>query len=303
MFRSEIDSFLQYLANELRRSHLTVKAYQLDLGQFERFCDENLAPNTPISEVTKEELRKFLGVFGNHKQSSLRRKIATLRSFFEFLLMEKFILENPAILLGKGLRKEKTLPRTVPVSELTKLFAKFVEAEAGKTGRHLERDRAIAEILFSTGIRVGELCALNRGDVDLRNACLLVFGKGAQERIVPIPEGKPNDALAAYLTLNSDTNCKENSPLFLNRNGNRISCQSVRRLLRNYCRKAEIQRVTPHAFRHTLATLLLEKGTDIRYIQSLLGHSSITTTTIYASVAQNARNRILQENHPRPMLG
>lgn len=306
LLRSDTESFLRHCEIERRLSPFTVKAYRLDLGQLTRYATLCEMPLIHSQEISREWLREFLGSFSDLKVKSLRRKIATLRSFFGYLEEEKMIAGNPATRLGRGLKKEKVLPRTTTAKDLSHLFEhlqRLTRLGSLTSRRVAVRDLAIIELLFTTGIRVGELCSLRKENVDMEAGYLRVFGKGARERIVPIFQGKTGKALREYAQEFELSQGVQSNHYFINRSGRPITTQSVRNLLKKRCEEAGIQKITPHVLRHTVATLMLEEGTDIRFIQRLLGHGSIATTVIYASVAMEAQNRVFQANHPRAKLG
>ncbi len=298
-------SFLTHCDVELRLSPHTLKAYELDLNQFGRFLTER-GLETAIG-LDRIFLREYLGTFSAAKPRTVKRKIATLRSFFRFLVDEGKMDHNPASKLGVRLKRELILPRALTVEQVRSLFKcvykKRKTVKNGSKGeQRIVRDIAIIEMLFSTGLRVGEICSLNVANVDLEEGHLRVQGKGAKERIVSIFQGKSLESIRTYASHSGTRNADTKRSFFLNRDGKRISSQSVRLMIRNYADEAKIAKLTPHVLRHTIATLLLEEGTDIRIIQNLLGHSSITTTTIYASVSVSAQSKIIQANHPRRLI-
>lgn len=300
-----INQFLQHCEVELRLSPHTLKAYRLDLQQFLRFLDSKGAVQD-LDTIDRQLIRDFLAQLESPRPRTVKRKIASIRSFFRFLIDESAVKENPAARLGIGMKRELTLPKTIPFEQLNQLFGSLYKelAESDERPSHSQkmRDVAIVETLFSTGLRVSEACALNLGDLDLQGSFIRVLGKGDRERIVPIFQGKTLKTITEYIELRRAMTPSSEQALFLNRDLKRLSPQSVRSMLKKHASKLKIKRLTPHLFRHTVATLLLEQGTDIRYIQGLLGHSSITTTTIYVSVSNVAQNRVLQENHPRKLI-
>ena len=171
-----------------------------------------------------------------------------------------------------------------------------------KRYRNLLRDIAVFEVLFSTGVRVSELCKISEKDIDVTGKNLMVNGKGNRERLIPICTKEAVSALKDYYCLFKN-DIRENGMFFLNRSNRPLSDQSVRRMINKYLNELKIEiRITPHMFRHSVATMLLERGVDIRYIQNLLGHSSINTTQIYAHVRHEAQRRILTKKHPRQLL-
>lgn len=276
----------------------TIKAYHIDLRQFLEYLQETSRP------PSKELLTKYIERLNKtYKPKSVKRKIAALKAFFHYLEEEEILLENPFHKLKVHMQQPKTLPRAVPLHLIEAMLrAVYAEIDGTKGSAHKTavRDAAVMEILFATGVRVSELCGLNVKDVDLMRACVMVWGKGAKERLLYIGNAEVLDALKRYLNLSKHS---ADSPLFLNRRGDRLSEQSVRTILKKYEQKANVTlHVTPHMFRHSFATLLLEEGVDIRYIQKMLGHSSIITTQIYTDVATAKQREILTQKHPRNHL-
>lgn len=296
--RTELEKYLNVCRFQKNLDEKTVKAYRIDLRQFLDFLEEGGRP--PSKETLSGYIERLNQGF---KPKSVKRKIAALKAFFHYLEEEEILLENPFHKLKIHMQQPKTLPRAVPLhlieAMLRAVYAEIDNAK-GNARKTAVRDAAVMEILFATGVRVSELCGLNVKDVDLTRACVMVWGKGAKERLLYIGNTEVLDALKRYLNLSEHT---ADSPLFLNRHGVRLSEQSVRIILRKYEQKANLTlHVTPHMLRHSFATLLLEEGVDIRYIQKMLGHSSILTTQIYTDVATAKQREILTQKHPRNQL-
>lgn len=296
--RTEIGKYLNACRFQKNLDEKTMKAYRIDLRQFFDFLEET--GGAPSKDSLVEYIEKLNQTY---KPKSVKRKIASLKAFFHYLEEEEILPENPFYRVKLHMQQPKTLPRVVPL-HLIEAMLRAVYAEiggaAGNTRGTALRDAAVMEMLFATGVRVSELCGLNVRDVDLTRACVMVWGKGAKERLLYIGNTEVLDVLKRYLDLSERS---ADSPLFLNRRGARLSEQSVRRILRNYERKARLTlHVTPHMLRHSFATLLLEEGVDIRYIQKMLGHSSIVTTQIYTDVATAKQREILTQKHPRNQL-
>ncbi len=278
-----VDVFLRHCRLERGLSKLTMTAYQLDLRQFR----QNQRHNMVVAAVDKHVIREYLGWLDEqYNPRSIKRKLATLKSFFTFLEQEEYIETSPFRKLRLRQERAKSLPRVLSVSSVTKLFQSAYthrnQASVGsRTYQEATRDIAVLETLFSTGVRVSELCRLRTADVDLKHHNILVMGKGKRERIIPLCDKATVQALESYRTLYKEF-LEPDSAFFRNRDRHPLSDQSVRHLIKKYQKLACIpEDATPHMFRHTIATLLLENGVDIRNIQTLLGHSSLAVTEIY----------------------
>lgn len=300
-----IDKFLKFLKIEKNVSPHTLKAYASDLKEFHGFL---LISNSTSAGAAQIDVRKIdhlmIRAFLSHlyqkrkKKSSLARKLAALRSFFRFLVNEKIIAMNPAEIISTP-RQEKPLPTFLPVDEIFSLL-EAVPANSLWGAR----DRAILEVLYSSGLRVSELVGLNDEDVDFSLEILKVVGKGRKERIVPIGE-KALQALKIYLPkrdqlLSSLPQRFFPKPLFINKWGRRLTARSVARLLQKYLKKCGLMRkVSPHALRHSFATHLLDAGADLRAIQEMLGHVSLSTTQRYTHVSLDRLMEVYDRAHPR----
>lgn len=299
-----VDVFLRHCRLERGLTKLTITAYKLDLGQFQAKQRRGLA----VADIDKHVIREYLGWLDDkYKPRSIKRKLASLKSFFTFLEQEEYIEASPFRKLRLRLERAKNLPRTLSVSSVTKLLqsAYTYRNEAPVASRAIQevtRDIAVLETLFSTGVRVSELCRLRTADVDIKHRHIRVMGKGKRERVIPLCDKATLQALKSY----RDHYAKYLEPesvFFLNRDKHPLSDQSVRQLIKKYQKRACIpEDVTPHMFRHTIATLLLENGVDIRNIQTLLGHSSLAVTEIYTHVSLSAQREALGRRHPRRSL-
>lgn len=288
--------FCQYQKN---LDSKTIKAYRIDLTQYSRYIAEN-------KEASEQVL---LSLYLRHlhdicQPRTIKRKIASLRAFYNYCLDLEYIDRNPFSQLRIRYNTPKTLPRTIPREDVWSLL-QAAHNEMSKEHKTIYqkktvlRDVSVLELLFATGVRVSELCNLNIADMRINEQLLRVMGKGAKERIVQVTHPVVLTILQEYIAacvLDSPTS----SPLFYTRNGGRISEGAVRRIINKYAELAGLfSHLTPHMFRHTFATLLLEEGVDIRYIQTMLGHSSISTTQIYTHVAIAKQRDILANSHPR----
>jgi len=280
-----IQSFLNYLRTEKDASPHTVINYSIDLNEFAVCMGGPKAKN--IMDIEYLDIRAFLASFKDKKysKSTIARKLAALRSFFKYLLREKVIVSNPTSAVPTP-KRNKTLPSFLDVKEVERLL----EAPSGVTMQAC-RDKAILELLYSSGLRVSELVQLDSNGVDLLSGLVKVKGKGKKERIVPIGSWAIK-ALEAYLAHRA-SKADSRTPLFVNRMNARLTDRSIRRMIEKYRRQAGIAKpISPHTLRHSFATHLLEGGTDLRYIQELLGHAHSKTTEIYTHVSTKNISKI-----------
>lgn len=303
-----VTQFLFHCRYEKNLSPKTLKAYSIDLRQFTEYLATNLEIAT-LAAVDKTALRAYIkSLFGPLKEKSVKRKVATLKALFHFLEREDAIAVNPFRKMDVRIKETRRLPRTIPLHDLKRLFKYLYRLKQEHSDREsysyraLVRDIAVLEILFATGARVAEVCNLRDEDVDLRRGRVKILGKGGRERMLQLCDDDVVAAIREYRVLWAEE-VGGNTYFFHNRRGGRLSEQSVRGGLRTHAEKAGLgKQVTPHMLRHSVATLLLEEGVDIRYIQSLLGHTSITTTQIYTEVKSVAQSKILAMKHPRRRL-
>ncbi len=296
-----ITEYLEYCEFRKRLDPKTLKAYRIDLHQYEIFCHEQ--PDCFI----KNTVDLFLtSLHKQYKAKTAKRKIASLKAFFHYLEYKELLPENPFVKLDIRFREARLLPKTIPFHLIQQFLSTlYAQKELAKSQYQLHcciRDIAIIELLFATGMRISELCSLKPSAIDLTSGNVRIYGKGAKERILQV--GNP-DVLSALL-LYQDTFQKEMDAcgyFFVNRLMHQLSDQSVRHMIDRYARLAGIgQHITPHMFRHSFATLLLEQDVDIRYIQRMLGHSSISTTEIYTHVSNVKQKDILYHKHPRNLM-
>ena len=293
-----INWFLQQCKHNRKLSPHTLKAYRHDLQEFEKFFKARGSED--ICSVDRPALRIWLATMTTGKPRTIRRHLATVKSMFSAIEMHMG-KENPLVGFRSEVKVGQSLPRTIGRSTVHALL-KAPRTYAPHTSRGLERqvrDIALLEILFATGMRVCEVVRLNIQDVDLDRMAILIHGKGARERRVPIVCDALIRALQSQIHLRIKANADSASPLFVNQRSSRFSDQSVRCVLRRFGSAVGGKRITPHMLRHTVATLLLEEGVDLRHIQRLLGHSSITTTTIYVHVSEQSQRAALARRHPR----
>ena len=281
-----LDKFFTYLDIEKNYSTHTALNYRIDLEEFAAFLGEN-----SVTAVEYPDLRRFLAQLKgrNLKPRTLARKLSSLRSFFKYLQREDVIQSNPDKLLVTP-KLDKPLPHFMSEEETVQLI------EAPRKGKFNSlRDKAIFEILYFTGIRVSELVGLNVDDVDFIGNIIKVLGKGKKERIVPIGDQALN-VLKAYV----DQRKVNNKFIFVNKGGTRLSDRSVRNIINKYILEQSMaQHVTPHMFRHSFATHLLNHGADLRSVQELLGHVNLSTTQIYTHLTTEKLKKVYDQAHPR----
>ena len=299
--------FLNHCQYEKNLSPLTLKAYKLDLKQFKHFLIRN-EHSLFIEELDKSCMKKYLqNLLKTKKAKTTKRKIATIKALFNYLEFEDIIELNPFRKMRIRIKEEFHLPKVLSISEIkiileaAYLRKNKINKNQNRTYKAVIRDISILELLFATGMRVSELCSLRKDEIDIENGNIKITGKGRKERIVQIC----NDEILTILNEYNELFHNGNTDIyfFLNRDRKRLSEQSVRFMIRKYVNLAQIEKtITPHMFRHTFATLLLEEGVDIRYIQHLLGHSTLNTTQIYTHVTRKKQKEILATMHPRRNL-
>jgi len=296
----QIDAFAQYLADERRASARTVETYIRDLRSFRDYVREEGLP-ADASKLDIVALRGFLSsLFGSNQASTMKKKVSAIRSFFKFLLKRHIIDQNPA----SGLRSPKiakSLPRFLTVDQAFRVMdAPPKESERAKPLK--ARDQALLETLYGTGVRVSELAGMNLDHCDFTESEVRVLGKGGKERIVPLGKSA-SEAIRGYLPARGGLleKAKQGDPdaLWLSRNGRRLSVRQVQNIVRRYgTLGAGRGDLHPHAMRHTCATHLLDAGADLRSIQELLGHSSLSTTQRYTHVSVDRLMEVYDRAHP-----
>lgn len=294
-----IKNYLEYCDLQKYLDKKTLKAYRIDLRQF---CEQ--IPETQIADITAESLELYIArLHGQYKPKTVKRKIASVKALFHYLEYRELIEYNPFNKIRIRFREPVILPKTIPLRTvelfLATIYRQHKNAVTPYQKQNTLRDAAVAELLFATGMRISELCSLKVGDVNLTDGIILIYGKGSRERRLQIG----SEAVIHILTAYNDSICAKRAScqyFFINRSGNALSDQSVRRMINKYTTLASIeQHITPHMFRHTFATSLLDADVDIRYIQEMLGHSSINVTEIYTHVSVAKQKDILATKHPR----
>ena len=301
MLQEDLTQFFQHLKYERNLSPHTLRNYASDLEQFQQhlFSVEK-RDDFPLSEIDRLTIREWMAsLHGRNKKTSVARKLASLRTFFQFLIREGKLESNPAKLVATP-KIERKLPNHLSMEDAVR----FVETPDINTdlGR---RDRAILEFLYATGIRVGELVGIDLGDVDLRERMVRVTGKRKKQRIVPFGEPAAQ-AVTLYLEstraafLSGAPEAERDNALFLHRRGGRLTTRSVGRMIDKYIKMcADIHDISPHSLRHTFATHLLDSGADLRDIQELLGHARLSTTQIYTQVSMEKMIEVYDKAHPK----
>lgn len=297
-----IELYAFFLKNEKNYSNYTIVSYRNDLIQFFNYLKlYRILKDDKIEYVDRSVMRKYIVYLkkSDYSARSISRKISTVRSFFKFCLREGIIKVNPTINLITP-KIDKKLPYFLYLQEVNKL----IETPLKNTIFGI-RDRAILELLYGTGIRVGELVNLNICNIDLYEKTIIVFGKGSKERILPL--GNPSiRAIQEYLTSRNlfekkiFVNKNDLEALFLNRLGGRLTTRSIRRIIIKYMKMAGLnKKISPHVLRHSFATHLLGGGADLRSVQELLGHKSLSTTQIYTHITKERLKTIYKKSHPR----
>lgn len=291
-----VRAFLEYCDIERSYSARTVEAYQLALDQFGAYLHEEGIGTDNIALLTTDDIRPFLGWLHDAGLSgkSIRLKVAAVRSFFKFCLRQEFITRNPAGLLPSP-KSEKKLPSFLQPSEIDALMALF-----DRSTPEGARDAAIAELLYSSGLRVSELTSLTVGHIQPQEARLRITGKGRKERIIPV--GTPAmESLQHYLALRPAlAGPASGTALFLTSRGKPVTPAGVYRIIHKaLLAVSESDKKSPHVLRHTFATHLLDNGADIRAVSEMLGHSSLSTTQIYTHVSVDRLKKIYKQAHPR----
>ncbi|MBN2212538.1 MAG: tyrosine recombinase XerC [Sedimentisphaerales bacterium] len=317
-----VREFLEYLSYERHFSGHTAKCYNADLQQYTQWLAQNTQENASSSDAGFDQshhnaatavavdmstqiiradvniIRAFMAYLHEQQYSKATsaRKLATLRSFYKFLVRRGHIETSPVAAIRTP-KQEKTLPRFLSLEQINVLL------NCPDTTDMLgARDRAILETLYSSGLRVSELVALNLGDVDFLGEVLHVRGKGKKERLTPVGAGALQ-AIQRYLTYRDADPRKarfDQQALFVNKHGQRLSTRSVRRKLDKYLTQAGLDpRISPHTLRHTFATHMLNNGADLRVVQELLGHQSLSTTQVYTHLTTSRMKEVYEESHPR----
>lgn len=289
-YESHRQRFLAYLQKERHFSPHTIRSYEVDLSQFFDFCTEQLNAK-PITELTRADIRDFLGAvlrYGYTGKSAVR-KLSSLKSFFRYLVATGEIPQNPARGI-KGPPVEKQLPPLITQPQISQVL------NLGDNSLFELRTTAILETIYGSGLRASELVELNRSDIDFEHNTIRIRGKGGKERILPLGS-KAKSALEKYLAMRG---YPETEAVFLNSRGKRLTTRSIQNIVRRALSQIPgITATNPHALRHAFATHLIERGADLRAVQELLGHSSLSTTQVYTHLTVERLRKVYEKAHPR----
>lgn len=296
MVHDQLNTYLEFCEYRKELDKKTIKAYKIDLNQFFSFLNAQEAEKEKIEAYITELHKKY-------KQKTVKRKIASLKAFFNYLEEEELILENPFRKIKTKFKEEVVLPRIIPKKEIEQLLSYMYSQHVNDREKKLWlRDVAVIEVCFATGARVYEISNIRADSIDLNTGLIRFMGKGKKERYIQIGEEDILKLLREYFK-NNRKEIESSGYFFVNRLGQRFTEQSIRLMLKKYTRQAGIKRnITPHMFRHSFATYLIEEGVDVSCVQQILGHSSIKTTQIYIHVAAQKQAEILKKYHPRKQM-
>ena len=291
----KLAAYLEYCEYRKELDRKTLKAYRIDLRQyFEYIC---------VDEPDKEKIEEYVThLHKSYKQKTVKRKIASIKAFYNYFEETEIIAESPFRKIKVKFKETVTLPRIIPREEIEKLLNHMYQClnENDKASRKfMLRDVAVIEVFFATGARVYEISNIRDDSINLNTGLIRLMGKGGKERYVQISNTSILEVLKKYYDENEQS-IKKSGYFFVNNRESRYTEQSIRLMLKKYTKQAGIERnITPHMFRHSFATYLIEEGVDVSCVQQILGHSSIKTTQIYIHIAAKKQAEILKELHPR----
>ena len=293
--QEKVKPYLEYCIYRKELDTKTIKAYRIDLTQFFSYVQS--------AEPEKETIEQYItDLHKKYKQKTIKRKIASIKAFYSYLEEEELVEQNPFRKIKVKFKETIILPRIIHREEIEQLL-NYIYASLSSLSRiqykHSLRDAAVIEVFFATGARVYEISNIRVENINLNSGLIRIMGKGGKERYIQISNTAVLDILRKYYAEN-EPEIKKSGYFFINNRGNRYTEQSIRLMLKKYTLKAGIQRkITPHMFRHSFATYLIEEGVDVSCVQQILGHSSMKTTQIYIHVAAKKQADILRELHPR----
>jgi integrase/recombinase XerC len=290
-----IKEFLIYCENERNYSRHTIIAYEKALGQFFDYLVEEYANIPHLEQIKTGDIRPFLGylIDEGKKKSTMKLKISAVKSFFRFCHKKTYIKTNPASLIITP-KKEKKLPSFLLKNEISELLDNINENEPQQI-----RNKALIELLYSSGLRISEVLQLNVNDINFYNKTVKVFGKGRKERIVPIGE-KAIESLKKYISKRSEIACRNEAALFVSIRGNRMNPVNAWRIVNKLMKEhTESPQKSPHVLRHTFATHLLDNGADIQSVSEMLGHASLSSTQVYTHVSIERLKEAYKKAHPK----
>lgn len=300
-----MDKFLHYCNVHRKLSPLSIRSYGFDLNIFLKYLEDQEPPITLCSSVTKHVLESYLDVVSQkYAVKTIKRKLACIHSFFNYLEYDEIIKKNPFEKFQLHMKEGFRLPKTMVLREVDLILKAAYNQNTRGPGEEFTRirDAAILELLFAGGLRVSELCSLTFSDLDENNSTLHIHGKGNKERTIYLENLEVINALNNYLDLRRSEDF-DFPHLFTTKFHGPMSTQGVRNIVTKYTKIAGITKnITPHVFRHSFASLLLEEGVDIKFIQDFLGHSSISTTQIYLHTTSDKKREIMSKMHPRGKL-
>lgn len=293
--QEKVKPYLEYCIYRKELDAKTIKAYRIDLTQFFFYVQSDEPEKEAIEQYITELHKKY-------KQKTIKRKIASIKAFYSYLEEEELVEQNPFRKIKVKFKETIILPRIIPREEIEQLLNYIYVSLSSLSGiqyKHTLRDAAVIEVFFATGARVYEISNIRAENINLNSGLIRIMGKGGKERYIQISNTAVLDILRKYYEEN-EPEIKKSGYFFINNRGKRYTEQSIRLMLKKYTLKAGIQRkITPHMFRHSFATYLIEEGVDVSCVQQILGHSSIKTTQIYIHVAAKKQADILRELHPR----
>lgn len=293
--QEKVKPYLEYCIYRKELDAKTIKAYRIDLTQFFFYVQSDEPEKEAIEQYITELHKKY-------KQKTIKRKIASIKAFYSYLEEEELVEQNPFRKIKVKFKETIILPRIIPREEIEQLLNYIYASLSSLSGiqyKHSLRDAAVIEVFFATGARVYEISNIRVENINLNSGLIRIMGKGRKERYIQISNTAVLDILRKYYEEN-EPEIKKSGYFFINNRGKRYTEQSIRLMLKKYTLKAGIQRkITPHMFRHSFATYLIEEGVDVSCVQQILGHSSIKTTQIYIHVAAKKQADILRELHPR----
>lgn len=293
--QDKVKPYLEYCTYRKELDTKTIKAYRIDLTQFFSYVQS--------AEPEKETIEQYItDLHKKYKQKTIKRKIASIKAFYSYLEEEELVEQNPFRKIKVKFKETIILPRIIPREEIEQLLNYIYASISSLSGiqyKHTLRDASVIEVFFATGARVYEISNIRAENINLNSGLIRIMGKGRKERYIQISNTAVLDILRKYYEEN-EPEIKKSGYFFINNRGKRYTEQSIRLMLKKYTLKAGIQRkITPHMFRHSFATYLIEEGVDVSCVQQILGHSSIKTTQIYIHVAAKKQADILRELHPR----
>ena len=293
--KDKLTTYLEYCEYRKELDKKTLKAYRIDLRQFFEFVRTD--------QPEKESIEAYIThLHKKYKQKTVKRKIASVKAYYNYLEETEIITENPFRKIKVRFKETVTLPRLIPREEIEQLLNymyKCLNQNTTSSYKYVLRDVAVIEVFFATGARVYEISNIRKDSINLNTGLIRLMGKGGKERYVQISCASILEVLKKYYAENESA-IKKSGYFFVNNREGRFTEQSIRLMLKKYTKQAGIERnITPHMFRHSFATYLIEEGVDVSCVQQILGHSSIKTTQIYIHIAAKKQAEILREMHPR----